>query len=391
MKKIFYNNTVYTICGKSYYRFDINNQEVAVKVEKQEKKDIESFLESRKQDIFKSERLNKIAAINPELKEIEGIEKILDTIESVIPENYRKTFYKNLKTAKIYLVEAYNEKACLNQGTYDPKNNSITINMPEYLKTSENFDEKTGAYYYNLILLNTLIHELFHLASSKYDKEKNIEKYGVGYQQSFDTKLIRNIFDDELSAIACNHSLNEGITDLYTGFVTNILNINIPISYNEEVSLVMQLAMLTGIDTINDSYFNTKGTILIQKNLRRIIKDPVKAEFLMHVINQIERIDDGFEKTINYFPVFKAEYIIIDYIQILIESFLNIGDIERARSIFDEFSNYFEVIFNDQRYTKKAKYNNNYRCIEEDLRMKLNEIKSRINSGQQRTNKKIEV
>ena len=111
----------------------------------------------------------------------------------------------------------------------------------------------------------------------------------------------------------------------------------------------------------------------------------------MHVINQIERIDDGFEKSINYFPVFKAEYIIIDYIQVLIKNFINLGDIERARSIFDEFLDYFKVIFNDPKYTNKAKYNNNYKCIEEDLRIKLNEIKSRINSGQQRTNKKIEA
>ncbi|MBR5662696.1 MAG: hypothetical protein IKX00_03465 [Bacilli bacterium] len=367
MEYIYYNNTVYHQSGKSYYKFDILNQTKALKIEKEEKRDLVKFIESRNQDIFKSNRLNKIGRLNPALKRIEGIENILNAMEMIIPEKLRGNFYRNLETVKIYFIEYYSEDERNVQGTYRSSDNSILIYTPEYLKGCES-DYKT-------IIITTLVHELYHLSSSKYDKENRIQKSGVEYCNYFQEKDVTE-HDEKLESKPINTPLNEGITTFFEQATLALLGEkSIGISYWVNLAITMQLFILIDKTAIEKSYFKGLGTFLIQKDLNKIINDPCKAEYLMYILNDVS-IKDYCAN--NYYPVLKAENILIDYFEATINNLINNHQIEEAFGTYLALIEHYRIIFNDKEFKIAKVINDNFKNIEITNRNKLDSIKKQF-------------
>ena len=102
----------------------------------------------------------------------------LTFIEDLIPENYKESFYKNLENINVDLnlegKELENGKDSL--GYYDSELNKIIINskkIKDCLKLNNCLSDDTFWKVFN----KTLIHELFHVASTHYNKdEKTIKK-----------------------------------------------------------------------------------------------------------------------------------------------------------------------------------------------------------------------
>ena len=385
MDYIYFNNTLYRASGKSFYKFDMEHQQKALLIEKKERKSILEFIESRSNLESKSQKINQIFKVNPKLKNIEGIETILEAVESTIPNNLRKQFYNNLKTVKIYFLEYYSEKERSQQGTYNGDTNSIVIYTPEHIKNASQLKNWEGEpqELYDQIIKHTLIHELFHMSSSSYDNKKNVLISGFEYQQlNEDRGLI--LFDNFKKGYCNNSFIDEGFTDVLTNITATNLDLDLGFSYIEESSIVMQLINLGCKDAFEKGYFKQMGTSLIQKQLCTIINDPARAEYLISLLNNIGLKKEGPR---NYYMVIKAESMILDYYDKLLDITLAIGSYESAKQICKSLGDFYVMIFKNKDYELASVCNPGFTKVEQEIENKLESVFNKLIKNIQRTRK----
>lgn len=240
---------------------------------------------------------------------------LLDFIEKIIPEKCKSNFYNNLKTLQIELnldVELKNDNEnsfCITSGEYNTKDNKISMN-PENIKNLKTISKDTNDpnTFFWKNFTKDLLHELFHMASSNYDKETGISLCG------FDKYPSNNIYDS-------NRGLTEGMTEVLSclGIPGTI---EIACGYYIEEKFINQLSLIIGAQSLIDSYFGNLGNKLLREKLFEIDNDAIKASSLFVLID------------INYY-LFKKneEQIILGTIQLRLVDYYSkkiLSDIENG-------------------------------------------------------------
>ena len=189
-----------------------------------------------------------LVKINPKLKIINDMVKhIIDDVYSVIPDSAYENFINNLKTLDLVFdehkshEEAYDFSDAYDgfNPRYDPVSNRIVLCKP-LLKQYYRESVKTGNpidYYYSSIY-SDLLHEFFHVASSK---------YGEDYKSGFCINQIDNM------------GITEGYTDYYSNSLFNDKYKYSGSGYKEFINYAKLLRLFVGKDLMDDCYFNNKG------------------------------------------------------------------------------------------------------------------------------------
>lgn len=244
-----------------------------------QKKEIMSELKTKDGYNYDSQMLIELMHSNPSLNSnFEYYYNFLSYIEGIIPEKFKSNFYNNLKTLQIELnldVESKNDnekKFYTTCGGYNTKDNKIVMS-PESINQIKNISKVTNDpnTFFWKHFNKDLLHELFHMASSHYDKETGISLSG------FDKYPANNIYDS-------NRGLTEGMTEVLSccGIPGTI---EIACGYYIEELFINQLIQIMGTQPLLDSYFGNLGNNLLREKLCEIDNDVAKASSLFALID----------------------------------------------------------------------------------------------------------
>ena len=306
------NNTYFIIDDIKYIIAYDNNQLKIKKMENNllyeltetEKGEINRLISHKTGYIYYSEKVINIVNNNPNLflnndqHAKEQLINLLNWLEDHIPIEHRQTFYDNLSTLTLmhnfnlissdYFVShdshfSQSNNIDISIGGYNSKTNNIEISpqglwhLWKVAQTTDNPNE-----YYFRQYMQTLLHELIHMSSTKFDKEGGIALSGFDKYPSQDIK-------------EQNVGLNEGYTELIAmAGVPGTEDIVSP--YFIECALINQLIQIIGIDALQESYFGNKGTELLESELCKLINDKEKAFELFRSIEVNYQLGNGSEK-----------------------------------------------------------------------------------------------
>ena len=306
------NNTYFIIDDIKYIIAYDNNQLKIKKMENNllyeltetEKGEINRLISHKTGYIYYSEKVINIVNNNPNLflnndqHAKEQLINLLNWLEDHIPIEHRQTFYDNLSTLTLmhnfnlissdYFVShdshfSQSNNIDISIGGYNSKTNNIEIrpqglwHLWKVAQTTDNPNE-----YYFRQYMQTLLHELIHMSSTKFDKEGGIALSGFDKYPSQDIK-------------EQNVGLNEGYTELIAmAGVPGTEDIVSP--YFIECALINQLIQIIGIDALQESYFGNKGTELLESELCKLINDKEKAFELFRSIEVNYQLGNGSEK-----------------------------------------------------------------------------------------------
>ena len=306
------NNTYFIIDDIKYIIAYNNNQLKIKKMENNllyeltetEKGEINRLISHKTRYIYYSEKVINIVNNNPNLflnndqLAKEQLINLLNWLEDHIPIEHRQTFYDNLSTLTLmhnfnlissdYFVShdshfSQSNNLDISIGGYNSKTNNIEISpqglwhLWKVAQTTDNPNE-----YYFRQYMQTLLHELIHMSSTKFNKEGGIALSGFDKYPSQDIK-------------EQNVGLNEGYTELIAmAGVPGTEDIVSP--YFIECALINQLIQIIGIDALQESYFGNKGTELLESELCKLINDKEKAFELFRSIEVNYQLGNGSEK-----------------------------------------------------------------------------------------------
>lgn len=342
--KVYYVKKVKDWCGLISFSA-INNTDMfsAGQLTNEEYNMLRREINKDRSKLFKSDKLNQIALINKNLAYNDIIVKILDKIETTIPKQYRDTFYKNLETVYIHRVNGFiNDKIYYESkideekpifytgGTYNVISNEIEINYNPII------EKRLETEFIEEYLKVLTTHEIFHMASSSYDRNNEVRKSGL-------IEFIKNNSNNEETAL--NNYLNEVISQYLTKkIVTEKYGHS---SYDIYMPILRQLISLVGYNTIIKSYFLNKGTTLIQDKLFEIIHDTYKAS---NALLNIGLADPSklTKKEYNKTDIFQQE--LLDYYNKKIEIYIENKNIIDAEKLLDSLkNNYWYITINGKR------------------------------------------
>lgn len=231
-----------------------------------------------------NDELDKIVLNNPNIEHKEYIINFLKWLGSIIPKNCTDNFYRNVRTLKTKLnLDVVLEPKKLEEnenyfvsGGYDTINNILTIDceclryLNEIASKSSNPQETFNREYAAILL-----HELSHMASSKYDPSTKVSLSG------FD-KYPPTTEEDK------NRGLTEGMTEVIAkaGVPGTI---EIASGYYIEALIVNQLSQILGFNIMLESYFGNKGTKELERKLNTIIDNSDMSYLLFR------RIETNYE------------------------------------------------------------------------------------------------
>lgn len=253
-----------------------------VTLTEEELKIANKIFDNSKYTEYYSIKIENILRNNNDIENKDYIINFLNWLENIIPEDYRINFYKNLETLRFYLnfdcdfsnAETSNE-ATETCGRYSLSENRIVIHKSFLKKTwqaAQNNNNPTEFYWRHIN--QTILHELCHMASSRYDSVNRISFCG------FDTYPSSKQSDS-------NRGLTEGMTEIIS--MAGVPNtIEIASGYYIEASFVNQLIAIVGLNVISESYFGNKGTKEIEKELDKYGTINLNSKLLFR------RIEDNF-------------------------------------------------------------------------------------------------
>lgn len=253
-----------------------------VNLTEEELKVVNKFFNNSKYNEYYSIKVENILRNNNDIENKDYIINFLNWLENIIPEDCRTNFYRNLATLKVKLnfdsdfsnIETSNE-TIVTCGGYNVKTNTLNIN-PSFLKKTWEIAQTTNnpIEFYWREVGETILHELSHMASSRYDIDNKISFCG------FDIYPANNQSDQ-------NRGLTEGMTEIIA--MAGVPNtIEIASAYYFEASFVNQLIAIVGLNVISVSYFGNKGTKEIEKELNRYSNGVLNSNLLFR------RIEDNF-------------------------------------------------------------------------------------------------
>lgn len=226
---------------------------------------------------YMSKKLGQIILENNNLDADLHIYRLLEWLEQIIPEDSRENFYRNLSTLQIHQnLDAMNDEQVdeFKGGTtanYNAQTNTITVNR-NYISSLWKVAQTTNnpQAYFEKVYYETLLHEMTHMASTKYDPETEICYSG------FDT--FPGIgFNDR------NVGLTEGMTEIVA--MSGIPDTNESKSgYYIEESLVNQIILTIGNEEVIRSYFSAAGVDGIKHKLSEFGLSDMGASYLLNLI-----------------------------------------------------------------------------------------------------------
>lgn len=252
---------------------------ILTKLNENQKKEIMNELKTKDGYNYNSQMLIELIHSNPSLNSnFEYYHNFLNYIEGIIPEKFKSNFYNNLKTLQIELnldVESKNDnekKIYATGGEYNTKDNKIVMNS-ENINQIRNLSKITNdpnTFFWKHFNCS-LLHELFHMASSHYDRETGVSLSG------FDKYPSNNIYDS-------NRGLTEGMTEVLSccGIPGTI---EIACGYYIEELFINQLIQIVGTQPLLDSYFGNLGNNLLCEKICEIDNDVDKASSLFALID----------------------------------------------------------------------------------------------------------
>ena len=350
------NNKKYIIKyqNKNIHIFKTINNQLIELVEEEKKKMID-FLEKDYSYIYDSHLLNAIVEYNPNIEKKEYVLKFLNWLENLIPVDCRENFYKNLKTLKTNLNIDYDfsnfsniEKGFYRSGGYNTIENSITIEetaLKGIWKDAQKQENKEEYYWreYGEILL----HELAHMASSRFDSNEKVAYVG------FDKYPTEEIEER-------NRGLTEGFTELIAmAGVPNTIEINS--GYYIEACLVNQIMQITGNEVFLKSYFTNQGTKPIEEELDNLINNSSQSFELFRNIefNFNLRHHDAIQNLLS-----RIQSSLLDYLEAKI---IQLKEANNQEEINNVLNNYEKMIITKERLKVLDKNPDNYYGIDENL------------------------
>lgn len=252
---------------------------ILTQLNENQKKEIMDELKTKNGYNYDSQILIELMHSNPSLNSnFDYYYNFLSYIEGIIPDKYRTNFYNNLKTLQIELnldvepTKNDDSKFYTTCGGYNTKDNKIVMS-PENIRKTKEISKVTNdpnTFFWKHFNKDVL-HELFHMASSNYDKETGISLSG------FDKYPTNNIYDS-------NRGLTEGMTEVLAccGIPGTI---EIASGYYIEEMFINQLTQIVGTQPLLDSYFGNLGNNLLREKLCEINDDVAKASSLFALID----------------------------------------------------------------------------------------------------------
>lgn len=239
---------------RKFYK-ETNNQ--LTPLSKEEENYLNNYFNKQYSYELNSEYLTNLINNNINIKEKEQITVLLSWLEILVPDNAKNNFYKNIQTLKInYDKENIsNNKSIAN---YDDTTNEINIfikNIQEIAIKSKIPDDELAK-----LINQTTLHELCHVASSKYNEDTKIAVSGF------------NTYPTNLESEK-NLGLTEGMTEIISMFgIPNTLESNS--TYYIEASIINQLISIIGNKELINSYFMNNGTSKLEAELNNYNQDP---------------------------------------------------------------------------------------------------------------------
>lgn len=243
---------------------------------------VSNLFDRSRYDNYYSEKIDGILVNNNDIDNKEFVVNFFNFLESVIPEGCRDNFYRNLETVIIRLnldTDFKNIKkdgsTVLRAGNYNVKNNIFHMEQSYLNRLWEIAQRNSNSedFFWNEVCLD-ILHELSHMASSRYDSDTGISYCG------FDKFPYTKLSDG-------NRGLTEGMTEVIA--MSGVPNtVEISSSYYVEALFVNQLMQIVGKDLMLESYFANKGTIELEREL-----DRYKNEFLNSKL-LFRKIEDNF-------------------------------------------------------------------------------------------------
>lgn len=249
-----------------------------INLSQEEMKIICDIFNESKYDEYFSERIDNILANNNDIDNKSFVVNFLNFLEAIIPENCRSNFYRNLEILKVKLNLDTDFKNTVNTsgpllkaGNYNVKNNMLHIEQ-SYLKRLWDIAQKNSdpeEFFWKEVCLD-ILHELSHMASSRYDSANGISYCG------FDRYPYVKQSDS-------NRGLTEGMTEVIA--MTGVPNtIEIASNYYIEASFVNQLMQIVGRELMLESYFVNKGTVEMEKELDKYKNEVLNSYRLFRMI-----------------------------------------------------------------------------------------------------------
>lgn len=328
---------------------------------------IRQLLNSKYNYEYDSIILTNLVNANLEMENKEYIMNFLNWLESIIPEECRDNFYRNIKTLKTTLntnidlskfessSSGYSTSAC-----YNTSSNSLVMNeksLHELWKIAQ-LNNNPQAFYWRQYS-QTLLHELAHMASSRYDPDTKISLCG------FDRFPAENEEDK-------NKGLTEGFTEIIS--MAGVPGtIEISSGYYIEACLINQLIQIVGNEVFLKSYFSNLGTQPIQEKMNKVINNPTMSFNLFRNIELNYNIRDINEEQ-NILGNIQSS--ILDYLDKKIELLLAEN---RVNEISDILANYELMMITPEKIKIMQKNPQQFIGINENIN-KFNEIKNKYKS-----------
>ena len=273
---------VFIIWENDERKFYKETKKGLVNLTEEELKIVNKIFDNSKNTEYYSIKVENILRNNNDIENKDYIINFLNWLENIIPEEYRTNFYRNLETLKVKLnfdcdfsnIQTNNEKNETCAG-YNITTNTLNVS-PSYLKRTWEVAQKTNnpiAFYWREVS-STILHELSHMASSRYDSNTKISFCGFDIYPS--TKQSDS-----------NRGLTEGMTEIIA--MAGVPNtIEIASRYYFEASFVNQLIAIVGLNVISESYFGNKGTKEIEKELDKYGNNFLNSNLLFRRISTFE-------------------------------------------------------------------------------------------------------
>lgn len=368
------NNSCFTMHGNEYEIRYQNKELVILKkigdtfvlLSNDENKKIIELLNARYSYVYDSDLLLNLVNSNEKIENKPYIQNFLNWLENTIPENCRNNFYNNIETISTSLkldinfsnfkMNSQKENVAVCAG-YNTCENSLSMDE-ESLFMLWQMVQKTNdpQEFYWREYSKTLLHELSHMSSSKYDKTTGISLCG------FD-KFPPETEEDK------NRGLTEGFTEIIA--MTGVpRTIEISSGYYIETSLVAQLIQIIGLDVFSRSYFSNLGITEIKEKLQNIINDDNKSFKLFRDIELNFQIGYLSEKQ-NVLGNIQST--ILDYLDKKIEILLLNNNLDEINQIITNFQ---QMLITPHKLEIMLKNPNDYIGVEESV-SKFEKIKEK--------------
>ena len=297
----------------------------------------------------------------------EYIINFLNWLESIIPEECRDNFYRNIKTLKTTLntnIDLSKFKSSSSgystSANYNTSSNSLVMNeksLHELWKIAQLNNNPQEFYWRHYS--QTLLHELAHMASSRYDSDTEISLCG------FDRFPAKNEEDK-------NRGLTEGFTEIIS--MAGVPGtIEISSGYYIEACLINQLIQIVGNEVFLKSYFSNLGTQPIQEKMNEVINNPIMSFNLFRNIELNYNIRNINEEQ-NILGNIQSS--ILDYLDKKIELLLAEN---RVNEISNILANYELMMITPEKLKIMKKNPQHFIGIDENIN-KFNEIKNKYKS-----------